>query len=439
MGIAMRPASPKPFVRKILALALACATLFPAPATAADAAAENPDSGKPFANVWRLRGDVAATDQAGTSRKLSEGGTVYVGEKVRAAANSEAVLQTADAGIVALRPGAEFIPERFAAEGKTTDRQILRLITGSLRVISGWIGQLNGNDHRVLTPSATIGIRGTDHEPYVLPAEMADSNYHQGTYDKVNRGATLLDANGGNVVIDSGKVGFARSPNSAKLRTRALMTILLPVLLSKVPEFYVPGSFDQELDRYSATIDSTARKQLEQRTGRAKAADAAKTVPLPPAASALPDVPAPEPSPTAIIGCPPLTIGEVWLGRFDRAIARRDIKTILGLFAPEIVAKATVLTASGTNTIEFNRDEMVQSTLNSIASLKDYRQRRVSTEAALADGESEETCRSIIVRSIAVEQGLMNGKAFRFEALEEYLLERRDGEWLAVRAQTTQR
>jgi hypothetical protein len=82
---------------------------------------------------------------------------------------------------------------------------------------------------------------------------------------------------------------------------------------------------------------------------------------------------------------------------------------------------------------------MVQSTLNSIASLKDYRQRRVSTEATLADGESEQTCKSVIVRSIAVEQGLMNGKAFRFEALEEYLLEQRDGEWLAVRAHTTQR
>jgi hypothetical protein len=126
-------------------------------------------------------------------------------------------------------------PNVFSAEGKATDRQILRLITGSLRVITGWIGQLNRNDHRIITPSATIGIRGTDHEPYVLPAEMANSSYRQGTYDKVNRGATLLDANGGNVAIESGKVGFARDPNSAGVRTRALMTILLPVLLSRVP------------------------------------------------------------------------------------------------------------------------------------------------------------------------------------------------------------
>ena len=33
----------------------------------------------------------------------------------------------------------------------------------------------------------------------------------------------------------------------------------------------------------------------------------------------------------------------------------------------------------------------------------------------------------------------MNGKPFRFEALEEYRLERRGGEWLAIQARTTQR
>ena len=76
MGIAMKPVSLKPFARIVLALALACATLFPVPATSAEATAENPDSGKPFANVWRLRGDVAVTDKDGASRKLSEGGTV---------------------------------------------------------------------------------------------------------------------------------------------------------------------------------------------------------------------------------------------------------------------------------------------------------------------------------------------------------------------------
>ena len=63
---------------------------------------------------------------------------LHVGEQVKAGSNGEAVLKTSDAGIVAVRPNAEFVAERYAAEGKPTDRQVLRLITGSLRVITGW-------------------------------------------------------------------------------------------------------------------------------------------------------------------------------------------------------------------------------------------------------------------------------------------------------------
>ncbi|MBK7416450.1 MAG: hypothetical protein IPJ38_16485 [Dechloromonas sp.] len=138
------------FNRITLAFLLILAAAFPA--LAADEVQNNPDTGKPFANVWRLRGDVFVTSKLGVPRRLREGSTVFVGEQVRAAPNSEAVLKTGDSGIVAVRPGAEFVPERFAAEGKSTDRQILRLITGSLRVITGWIGQLNRNDHRIITP-----------------------------------------------------------------------------------------------------------------------------------------------------------------------------------------------------------------------------------------------------------------------------------------------
>jgi hypothetical protein len=144
-----------------------------------------------------------------------------------------------------------------------------------------------------------------------------------------------------------------------------------------------------------------------------------------------------------IEGCTPLAIGENWLARLDSAISRRDIKTILGLFASDIVAKATVRSTSGVSTYEFAREEMVRSTLNSVASLKDYQQRRLSTEATQVSTdtatETKGSCRPIAVKSVVVEQGLMNAKPYRFEALEEYVLELRHGEWLATKAHTTQR
>jgi hypothetical protein len=133
----MNSTSPNAVNRIVLTLLLVLTNILVSPAQAADASARNPDIGKPFANVWRLRGDVFITEKFGAQRKLQEGGSILVGETVRAGANSEVILKTGDAGIVAVRPGAEFVAERFAAEGKPSDRQILRLLKGSLRVITG--------------------------------------------------------------------------------------------------------------------------------------------------------------------------------------------------------------------------------------------------------------------------------------------------------------
>ena len=41
--------------------------------------------------------------------------------------------------------------------------------------------------------------------------------------------------------------------------------------------------------------------------------------------------------------------------------------------------------------------------------------------------------------SLVIEQGRQNGNPYRFEAMETYELEQRDGRWVAVRASTTQR
>lgn len=379
--------------------------------TQAPAPAPPETTGQFFATVWRLRGDVFASLQAHLPRKLREGDTVVVGEQVRAGANGEAVLKTGDAGLVAVRSGAEFAAERFAAEGKASDHQTLRLVVGSLRVISGWIGQINRKDNTIVTSTSTIGIRGTDHEPYVLAGEMVSAINPAGTYDKVNRGSTVLQAQTGSVEIEPGGVGFARDPNAPGVRKRALMTLLFPVLLDKVPAFYVPGAFESEINLYSEQADALSRKQLENLTGVAPAETS----------------------------CVASALGQAWLARLDTALAQRDAAGILALFAPNIVAQATVRQGERMVTLEFEREEMARSTLRSIASLQDYQQRRVSVQATLAEGQTQASCQRINLNSVVIEQGLMNGKPYRFESLEEYVLAIHDGQWLATSAHTTQR
>jgi hypothetical protein len=187
-------------------------TAVPAAAAPAPTAEAATPGATRFAVVWRLRGDVSAT-RGSAQRKLREGDPVYVGERVQAASQAEAVLRTEDAGVVAVRPGTAFVAERYAAEDKPTDSLSIRLLTGSLRVISGWISRTNRNGHNIVTASATIGIRGTDHEPYVLSPELAkETNNPEGTYDKVNRGGTTMKVGDNTLDIDPGKVGFVRAP-----------------------------------------------------------------------------------------------------------------------------------------------------------------------------------------------------------------------------------
>jgi hypothetical protein len=377
-------------------------------ASAAETVAANPDTGKRFGTVLRVRGEVVASS-GGKERTLREGDAVHVGERVRTPALAEAVLKTEDAGFLAIRPSTDFVAERYAAEDKPTDNFTVRLFTGSLRLVTGWLGRTNRAGSKVVTPTATIGIRGTDHEPYVLSAELAASTSNrEGTYDKVNRGGTTMEVGENKLDIDAGRVGFVRAAGGKGFKERALLTILMPVLLEKVPSFYVPGEFDPELDKLSEAADQDSLRALEQR--RKASAPAAQ--------------------------CAPGKLARAWLKQFDGAIVRRDAKAIVELFAADVAVRANVKDKDGTLTgVDLSRDEMAQSTVAAMKGLSNYKQRRVTTDAAV-EGEG---CTRIAVKSVVIEQGRQSGKPYRFEAVEEYMLELRAGKWLAVKAVTTQK
>lgn len=399
-----------------------------------------------FATVQRVRGEVTATSgSSGATRMLRENDAVFVGERLRAAGSAEAVLKTDEAGFIAIRPQAEFIAEQFTAEGKPTDRFTLRLIKGGVRMITGWIGRINRTQYRVTTLTATIGIRGTDHEPYEMSDDLASAlAQDEGTYDKVNRGGTTMDVSGRTLAIDSGKVGFANRPPKPGVKRRGLLTITLPVLLDKVPNFYVPGQFDDELDRLSLTADEDALRELNaRRKGSPERAPAPKTeptakpTPQPPVTAPKP--PAPTPAAPVAGDCVPATIARTWLSEFDAAIVRRDVQTILQKFAPDVSVRVTVRDAKGKpSTVEMGRDELARSTIAAVRGLTDYQQRRPSIEGRLAEG-GVGTCDHIGVKSVVIEQGRQNGKPYRFESIEEYVLVRRNGLWLAITAEATQR
>jgi hypothetical protein len=205
------------------------------------------------------------------------------------------------------------------------------------------------------------------------------------------------------------------------------MTLLLPVLLDKVPDFYAPGQFDDELERLSQAADEGALQELN-----------ARRTALPQQAPTVEAAAKPIPAPAAG-DCAPNVVAKTWLSELDAAIARRDAPAIVNKFAPEVSVLVTVPGADGKPTaVQMGRAELARSTTAAVGGLMDYQQRRPFIEGRAAD-EGGSLCERIGVRSLVIEQGRQNGKPYRFESVEEYVLERRAGQWLAIRAATTQR
>lgn len=398
--------------------------------------------GQRFGSVYKITGSVVATDNTGKQqRELKAGDVVFVGERVSAAATGEAVLRTDDAGVIAVRPNAAFVMEQFTANGNADDGLSVRILTGALRMITGWTGYYNKQRHRIVTPSATVGIRGTDHEPYVLSAEMSvDMQMPEGTYNKVNQGGTVINANGVELEVNAGRVGFA--PAKSEMRPRALLTVLMPSLLEKVPGFFVAGAFDSELQALAAA-DMAAAAQA----GKLSAPMPVVAMPAPAAANSATAVAAsavnaatPAATPAETGACRPTAIATQWLQELDAAVMNKDGQSFLDKFDAQAKVIARVRDGAG-NPVElsFNRDELIKSTFASFAQLSNYASRRPVIKAALAAPSKAAQCDRIDVESVAIESGTRNGGSYRAETLETYQLVKRAGKWVATGASTSMR
>lgn len=109
-----------------------------------------------------LQGDVRA-ERNGKSRPLVVGERLYAGDRVVTAAASEVGFTLRDDTRISLGPNSDFLLERYAYNDKTDEGGIAaRLAKGTLRYVSGLIGKRAPESQSLSTPTATIGIRGTD-------------------------------------------------------------------------------------------------------------------------------------------------------------------------------------------------------------------------------------------------------------------------------------
>lgn len=211
-------------------------------------------------------GDVKIRNAAGQVRDAVKGATLEEGDTLLTAAGASAQLKMSDGGILAIRPETELKLDTYRYAGKEdgNERAIMSLVKGGFRTITGIIGRSNKQNYTVNTPTATIGIRGTDHEPVVIPAipVAGQPPAPPGTYDKVNVGQAYIRTPMGEVNIRQNQVGYA-APNQA------------PTLLPKVPEFFkaTPPVKQAQPGQKEEQQKQADQKQGEQKQGEQKQAE----------------------------------------------------------------------------------------------------------------------------------------------------------------------
>jgi len=183
-------------------------------------------------NAQFVIGDVKLVTKAGVSRALKKGDAVNEGDRIVTAASSSAQIKMVDGGFIAVRPNTDMGFDTYRYNGKEDGQEsaIVSLLRGGFRTITGFIGRTNKQNYLIKTATATIGIRGTDHEPMVVlpPAAGQAAIAEPGTYDKVNVGVAFIRTDGGSIDIQRNQVGFAPVTKAA------------PVILPKIPPFYKP-------------------------------------------------------------------------------------------------------------------------------------------------------------------------------------------------------
>jgi hypothetical protein len=129
-----------------------------------------------------------------------------------------------DTAFISVRPDTRLVVQSFVWNGKEDglERAVFSLLRGGFRTITGVIGRRTKENYLVNTPTATIGIRGTDHEPHYI--DVGDTTQGEpGTYNKVNVGATFIRNAAGTVELGPNEAGFApAAPGKPPVRLSTL-------------------------------------------------------------------------------------------------------------------------------------------------------------------------------------------------------------------------
>ena len=260
--------------------------------------------------VQYVNGNVVISARAHPPRAAQKGDEVNVGDIVTTAANATIQIVMVDGSILSLRPDTRMVIESYlTGEDQSVGQKVLSLFRGGLRAITGHIKQLSGDNYAIRTPSATIGIRGTDHEVFHIPPPRPGEQAlgKPGSYDRVYQGGTFIQTQGGTLNIEPNQVGYVADNRAT------------PVLLDTIPAFLSFRPAPLPVRRQAQNGQGQARQPGQPTPGQPgaagkPAAPEGSTAPGP--GSGAPPPPGQNAPPPGPGGLPPIAPGMPPMGTF---------------------------------------------------------------------------------------------------------------------------
>ena len=182
------------------------------------------------AQIQLVIGDATVWERNGSQRPAQKGVQLYPGDAVVTAASSNVQIRMTDDTLLWVHPNSRLKIDQYTYDkkGDGKDNIALQLIQGAARTATGLIAKANKKNVTLSTPTATIGIRGTDFETaYVAPAMGgAKPVAAPGTYNRVYSGATVMQSPAGQVEVNEGEAAYVGIKPGDK-----------PQILKEIPEF----------------------------------------------------------------------------------------------------------------------------------------------------------------------------------------------------------
>jgi hypothetical protein len=143
-------------------------------ATPADTnSAASPSTDTTIAQVIWVKGNVKAT-QGTSTRVLERRSPIYAHDVLSTDASGSGEIAFTDSSVMTLRSDTEMKIDEYnfkkSGDGGT-GKEVMSLVKGGFRTITGVIPKSNPDNYQVNTPVATIGVRGTDYTAYYTNIE----------------------------------------------------------------------------------------------------------------------------------------------------------------------------------------------------------------------------------------------------------------------------